>query len=148
MTLIFMLAATMMAAPTTAETDAMFAAAGGMRRGKAWTMCREDPRATLRIDLMRDLNGDGRKDVIVVEDSARCYGGDETSFVLLAGMPGGKWKKMLGSVGVAEVLDQRRGFGNWPDISIGGRGFCFPVLRWNGREYVNHRREYLGKPCR
>jgi hypothetical protein len=131
MTMIFMLAATMMAAPTTAETDAMFATAGGVRRGKAWTMCREDPRATLRIDLMRDLNGDGRKDVIVVEDSARCYGGDETSFVLLA-----------------EVLDQRRGVGNWPDISVGGQGFCFPVLRWNGRNYANHRREYLGKPCR
>ena len=22
------------------------------------------------------------------------------------------------------------------------------VLRWNGRDYANHRREYLGKPCR
>lgn len=148
MSILFTIAATMMAAPTTAETDAMFAAAGGVRRGKAWTMCREDPRATLRIDLHRDLNGDGRKDVIVVEDSARCYGGDGTSFVLLAGQPGGKWKKMLGSVGVAEVLDQRRGVANWPDISVGGQGFCFPVLRWNGRDYANHRREYLGKPCR
>ncbi len=148
MSLILLIAATMMAAPTTAETDAMFAAAGGSRRGKAWTMCREDPRATVRIDLHRDLNGDGRKDVIVVEDSARCYGNTGTSFVLLAGQPGSKWKKMLGSVGVAEVLDQRRGVANWPDISVGGPGFCFPVFRWNGRAYANHRREYLGKPCR
>jgi hypothetical protein len=148
MSITFLIAATMMAAPTTAETDAMFAAAGGVRRGKAWTMCREDARATMRIDLHRDLNGDGRKDVIVVEDSARCYGAAGTSFVLIANQPGGKWKKMLGSVGVAEVLDQRRGVGNWPDISVGGPGFCFPVLRWNGREYVNHRREYNGKPCR
>jgi hypothetical protein len=148
MPIILMIAATMMAAPTTAETNAMFAAAGGVRRGKAWTMCSEDPRATVRIDLHRDLNGDGRKDVIVVEDSARCYGGAGTSFVLLAGQPGGKWKKMLGSVGVAEVLDERRGVGNWPDISVGGPGSCFPVFRWNGRAYANHRREYLGKPCR
>jgi hypothetical protein len=148
MSLTLLIAASMMAAPTTAETDAMFAAAGGVRRGKAWTMCREDAGATMRIDLMRDLNGDGRKDVIVVEDSARCYGGDGRSFVLLAAQPGGRWKKMLGSVGVAEVLDQRRGVANWPDISVGGPGFCFPVLRWNGRDYANHRREYLGKPCR
>ncbi len=148
MTFILLLAGTMMAAPTTAETDAMFAAAGGARRGTAWTMCRKDPRATMRIDLMRDLNGDGRKDVIVADDSARCYGGAGTSFVLLAAQPGGKWKKMLNSVGVAEVLDQRRGVGNWPDISIGGQGLCFPVLRWNGRTYAPHRREYLGKPCR
>ncbi len=148
MSLTLLIAASMMAAPTTAETDAMFAAAGGVRRGKTWTMCREDSRATMRIDLMRDLNGDGRKEVIVVEDSARCYGVAGTSFVLLASLPNGKWSKMLGSVGVAEVLDQRRGVANWPDISVGGPGFCFPVLRWNGRAYVNHRREYLGKPCR
>ncbi len=143
----FLLAATMMVAPSVAETDAMFAAAGGVRRGTAWTMCRDDPRATMRIDLYRDLNDDGRIDVIIVEDSARCYGGDETSFVLLARQPGGRWKKMLASAGVAQVLDSR-GADKWPDISIGGRGSCFPVLRWNGRAYANHRREYQGKPCR
>jgi hypothetical protein len=143
-----LLAATMMVAPTTAETDAMFAAAGGVRRGKDWALCRDDPKAKLRIDLHRDVNGDGIKDVIVVEDSVRCYGAAGTSFVLLAGQPKGKWRKMLGSIGMAEVLDQRRGANNWPDISVGGPGFCFPVLRWNGRAYVNHRREYLGKPCR
>jgi hypothetical protein len=148
MTLALFVAATMMAAPTTAETDAMFAAAGAMRRGKSWAMCREDPRATTRIDLIRDLNGDSRTDVIVVEDSTQCYGATGSAFVLLAGQPGGKWKKMFGSVGVAEVLDQHRGVGNWPDISIGGPGFCFPVVRWTGRAYVTHRREYLGKPCR
>jgi hypothetical protein len=119
-----------------------------VRRGKDWALCRDDPKAKLRIDLHRDVNGDGIKDVIVVEDSVRCYGAAGTSFVLLAGQPKGKWRKMLGSIGMAEVLDQRRGANNWPDISVGGPGFCFPVLRWNGRAYVNHRREYLGKPCR
>jgi hypothetical protein len=143
-----LIAATMMAAPTTAETDAIFAAAGGIKRGKAWSLCREDANTKLRIDLIRDLNGDGIKDVIIVENSAICYGAAGTSFVLLAGQPKGKWRKMFGSAGVAEVLDQRRGANNWPDISVGGPGFCFPVLRWNGRTYANHRREYFGKPCR
>jgi hypothetical protein len=25
---------------------------------------------------------------------------------------------------------------------------CFPVLRWNGREYKQQRWQYDGKPCR
>ena len=36
----------------------------------------------------------------------------------------------------------------WPDISVGGPGFCFPVERWNGSEYVLHRHEYEGKACK
>jgi hypothetical protein len=148
MSIFFLIAATTMAAPLSVETDEIFAAAGATRRGKAWTFCREDPRAKARIEVNRDLNGDGRRDVIVVEDSLQCYGGDETSFVLLAALPNGKFKKMLASEGVPQILDKRRGVANWPDISIGGQGFCFPVLRWNGREYANHRREYAGRPCR
>jgi hypothetical protein len=142
-----LLAATTMVAPTTAETDPMFAAAGAVRRGRGWTLCTKDPRATMRIDLMRDINRDGLTDVIVVEDSAICYGNEGKSFALLAGQPGGKWRKLLGANGVAEVQDGR-GAGTWPDILISGRGACFPVLRWNGRAYVNHRREHFGKPCR
>jgi hypothetical protein len=38
--------------------------------------------------------------------------------------------------------------GGWPDISVGGPGFCFPVMRWNGRAYVRRRMEYDGKPCK
>jgi hypothetical protein len=142
-----LIAATMMVAPTAAETDAMFAAAQGVRRGKTWTLCAKDPRALMRIDLLRDLNGDGRKDVIVVEDSTICYGAEGAAFVLLASAPGGRWTKLLGATGVAEVQDAR-GAGNWPDLLISGRGACFPVLRWNGRAYLNHRREHFGKPCR
>jgi hypothetical protein len=48
---------------------------------------------------------------------------------------------------VAEIL-ATKGAGGWPDISVGGPGFCFPVFRWNGTAYANHRLEYQGKPCR
>jgi hypothetical protein len=41
-----------------------------------------------------------------------------------------------------------KGVGGWPDIEIGGPGFCFPVERWNGKQYVLHRYEYEGKRCR
>jgi hypothetical protein len=27
-------------------------------------------------------------------------------------------------------------------------GFCFPVERWDGREYALHRFQYEGKPCK
>lgn len=147
MSFVLLIAATTMAAPSSAETDTMFAAAGGVRRGAAWKMCVRDPRATMRIDLIRDVNGDGRTDVIVVADSAICYGTGGTAFVLLAGMSGGQWRKMVGAAGVAELQDSR-GTANWPDLLISGRSGCFPVLRWNGRAYVPHRRERFGKPCR
>ena len=32
--------------------------------------------------------------------------------------------------------------------SVGGPGFCFPVQRWNGREYKLQRWEYDGKACK
>jgi len=34
-----------------------------------------------------------------------------------------------------------------PDMSIGGPGFCFLVVRWNGKAYVKNRFEYEGKRC-
>ena len=32
-----------------------------------------------------------------------------------------------------------RGVGGWPDIENGGPGFCFPIQRWNGTDYINVR---------
>ena len=38
--------------------------------------------------------------------------------------------------------------GGWPDIQMGGPGFCFPVWRWNGSAYALNRFEYEGKRCK
>jgi hypothetical protein len=35
-----------------------------------------------------------------------------------------------------------------PSIDIGGPGFCFPVQRWNGREYRLHGYQHEGKVCK
>jgi len=59
----------------------------------------------------------------------------------------GSWRKLHGSPGIAEFL-KTRGTANMPDLSVGGPGFCFPVLRWNGRAYVQNRWQYDGKPCK
>ena len=29
----------------------------------------------------------------------------------------------------------------WQDVEIGGPGFCFPVMRWNGKQYAVLRHE-------
>ena len=147
MIIAFILAATVVAAPPVAETDAIFAAAGAQRRGKDWILCPQDRAATARIDLYRDLNGDGRTDVIVVADSAACYGAAGRGFALVSRQPNGRWRRMIAGPGMAEVLDTK-GVGGWPDITISGPGSCFPVMRWNGRAYGQTRRAYLGKPCR
>ena len=34
-----------------------------------------------------------------------------------------------------------------PELEVGGPGFCFPVLRWNGRAFAPSRHAYDGKPC-
>jgi hypothetical protein len=41
-----------------------------------------------------------------------------------------------------------KGVGGWPDIEMGGPGFCFPVWRWNGKAYALNRFEYEGKRCK
>ena len=62
-------------------------------------------------------------------------------------LPSGQWKLLYRSTGMAEFLPTR-GVGKMPDLSVGGPGFCFPVLRWNGKAYVQNRYQYDGKPCR
>ena len=54
---------------------------------------------------------------------------------------------MTRNTGVLTFLDAR-GTGGWPDISVGGPGFCFPVERWDGKEYNVRGYEYEGKACR
>jgi hypothetical protein len=140
------------AAPPTPSADrAIYRAAGFTFSKGAWRSDCDDP-GTLTysggmIERIGDLNGDGLPEVLVTEGGTYCYGNTGTGFWLLAGQPGGKWKLMLRSMGIVEVL-KTRGVGRWPDISIGGPGFCFLVRRWNGKTYAEHRFEYEGKRCR
>jgi len=134
-------------AATPADRAAIYKAAGATRRGSAWAMCADDGQARAAIESVADLNGDGRPEAVVTENSLQCYGGDEAAFALVSKQANGSWKSVFASQGVPQFL-KTKGVGGWPDISIGGQGFCFPVVRWNGREYVNHRRQYQGKPCR
>jgi len=84
---------------------------------------------------------------VVTDDGTYCYGLTGMAFTLLSKQANGSWRVMTGSTGIAEFL-KTRGVGGWPDILVGGPGFCFPVERWNGKEYTLHRFEYEGKRCK
>jgi hypothetical protein len=129
---------------------AVFKAAGFAWSKRAWRSNCGDPGSDSyqegQIEWIGDLNRDGWPEALVTEGSTYCYGNTGSAFWLLAGAPGGKWKLVLQSVGVPVVL-KTRGVAKWPDISVGGPGFCFAVMRWNGTAYARNRFEYEGKRC-
>lgn len=134
------------------EAASIFKAAGFVKKGAQWrTECgRDDPSASYEAGAIaeyRDINGDGRPDALVTEGGSYCYGNTGTGYWLLSRQTSGAWKLMNQSQGMAEFL-QTKGAEGWPDISVGGPGFCFPVMRWNGKAYVLNRNEYAGKRCR
>ncbi|PKO69739.1 MAG: hypothetical protein CVU23_06615 [Betaproteobacteria bacterium HGW-Betaproteobacteria-17] len=131
-----------------ADRAAVFKAAGAVRKQDMWVMCADDPRpGGATIETVRDLNGDGRPEAVVSEVGMYCYGHAGMGFKLLSKQADGGWRPMAGGSGMPEFL-KTRGAGNWPDISVGGPGFCFPVERWNGKAYALHRFEYQGKRCK
>lgn len=128
-----------------------FAAAGFIRAGRQWKNCQEgsdSPSYTPgTVEEVRDINGDGMPDAVLTEGGAMCYGMTGTSFWLVSKQPNGSWRLITNEVGIPTFLPRRAATG-WPDIEIGGPGFCFPVHRWNGKEYALNRFQYGGKPCR
>jgi hypothetical protein len=130
---------------------AIFRAAGLVKRSQQWRSDCDDPGTASygpgTIETRKDLNGDGRPEAVVIEQSVYCYGNTGTGFWLVSQQADGSWKLITSGVGVADFL-RTKGVGGWPDIQIGGPGFCFPVERWNGTKYILNRREYEGRPCR
>lgn len=131
-----------------ADRVAAFKAADAKQQGGRWVICTDDPQTSgASIEDIRDLNGDGRPEAVVVEDGTFCNGASGARFALVSQQADGGWRSMLASEGMAEVLSPK-GKDGWPDVAIGGPGFCFPVMRWNGNAYVFNRNEYEGKRCK
>jgi len=149
---ITLLAATTMVLPPAAEQAAMFRAAGFIQRGSEWRTrdcegMEGDSYAPGHVDAYGDANQDGRPDAVISESSAICYGMAGMKFWVLAKDAAGKWRVMTAQIGMPDFLDST-GVGGWQDLQVGGPGFCFPVLRWDGKTYRHNRYEYEGKPCR
>jgi hypothetical protein len=134
-----------------AEQAAIFTAAGFKKaRGKWHTDCDQPGQGEYQpgaIETYQDLNADGRPEAVVTEGGSFCYGNTGAGFWLLSKQANGRWTKLYASPGMAVILGTR-GVAKMPDIAVGGPGFCFPVVRWNGKSYVRNRFEYEGKRCR
>lgn len=131
------------ARPTVAAAPAPPPAAGGDRiaalraggfkatRGK-YLAC--DPRQEVEVEI-RDLNGDGRPDAVINDFGLECFGNTGQGYTLVTKDASGAWRKLYQSHGIPD-FQTTRGVGGWPDVLNGGPGFCFPILRWNGSDYV------------
>ena len=128
-----------------ADVDALLRAGGYTRTAEGWSGCDGMAQVSPAESRIADLNGDGRPEAVIVSTGLPCYGGTETGFHILTPVAGG-WKTITDEPGVPTFLDAR-GAEGFPDIEVGGPGFCFPVERWDGHEYRMIRRQYDGKPC-
>lgn len=101
------------------------------------------------VESIGDLNGDGQPEALVNQDSTFCYGATGSGFQLMTKPASGQWAKVpgAGGQGIATFL-KTKGTAGWPDLEIGGPGFCFPVWRFDGKAYVLNRQEYEGKACK
>ena len=146
-----LLAAMLAASMPAAEQAAIFKAAGFTQRRGAWKSgncdgAESESYSPGNIETYRDL-GDGRPEAVIIEGGAICYGMTGQHFWLLSKQANGGWKRIHDETAMPDFL-KTKGAGGWPDIQMGGPGFCFPVWRWNGRAYVLNRFEYEGKRCK
>lgn len=134
---------------TPADEAAAFKAAEFTLKGKQWRHC-EDPSPAYspgELAEVRDLNGDGLPEAVITESSSFCFGHTGAGYTVVSKQANGSWKKITGGTGIATFLSAK-GKDGWPDIEVGGPGFCFPVERWNGKAYALNRHQYEGKACR
>ncbi|MDF0732895.1 hypothetical protein P0Y43_19575 [Pseudomonas entomophila] len=96
------------------------------------------------MEVVRDLNGDGRPDALITEGSVYCYGRAGAGFYLVSQHADGQWKLLASEHGHAQFLESR-GADGWPDIQVAGAGACFVVLRHDGERYRTLRR--MGERC-
>jgi hypothetical protein len=79
-----------------------------------------------------DLNGDGQLEVMTQEFGS-CFGRAGSQMNLYIKDKGGKWQPQFGFPGSPKILEAKsHGF---PDIEVLGPGTCFPVWRYNGKQY-------------
>lgn len=127
------------ASPTEANNKIIAEATGGglkSAKGKYF-----EPSCNESVDYdaeVIDLNGDGQPEVFT-QVHGTCLGGMAgVSMNLYIKNKQGQWKPQFGFPGMYSVLKTKhKGF---PEIEIGGPGNCFPVWRWNGREYDIHKK--------
>lgn len=88
----------------------------------------------------RDMNADGRQEVLVIFGNSCTSGHTGSAALLFIRDPAGNLKSHLGfPAASADPLPERSE--GYPDLLIGGPGFCFGVWRWNGASYEHLRND-------
>lgn len=106
-------------------------------RGFTDRVCGRPAGATVEF---RDMNSDGRQEVLVIFGNDCTSGMAGSSAVLLIRDAGGKLQPNLGFPAASADPMKESNLG-YPDLLIGGPGFCFPVWQWNGKEYIGLRND-------
>src|SRR5687767_11660783 len=85
-----------------------------------------------------DMNKDGKEEVFVHFGNSYTSGNTGSSIALFIKNSSGIYQNHLGFPGtIPDALTTvNQGY---PDLLIGGPGFEYPVLRWNGKTYAHHR---------
>lgn len=86
---------------------------------------------------VRDLNGDGIDEVVAFSGSSGksvCFGQSGRDVHLLIRDDAGRWQSSFGFDAHSLRYIDRTG-SDWPDIEIGGPGFCFPIWRYQDGAY-------------
>lgn len=100
--------------------------------------CADDAGGTFEQTAgQRDLNGDGINELIVytrVAGASGCIGRVGQEIDLLISDGSGGWKRQLG-FDTHSLNFHDRPDSSWPDIELGGPGFCFPIWRFHQGEY-------------
>ena len=131
------------------DTEAAFQSAGFKNHGSYWKSECEDPTPAYspgNIEVLEDLNDDGLPEVLITEGSSYCYGNTGITSSLVSKQNDGSWKLIFSAVGILSFINSNQASG-WPEIEVGGPGFCFPVYRWNGNKFTFNRYEYEMKRC-
>ncbi len=123
--------------PPAAEQADIMRVAGFVRRGNTWVGCSGQSRGTIEAGDLRHINGDGLPEAFVTASGSACHGMAGQGFVLLTRGQNGQWRLVHAASGIPTVMTTVAN--GWPDIQVGGPGFCHPVLRWNGRAYAQNR---------
>lgn len=127
----------------------IFKAAGFEVSEGAWRKCGDPGTMSYTPGAIMergDFNNDGLVDALVTEGGTYCFGMTGYGYTLVSQRQDGTWRVLDERIGIPRLLDTK-GAEGWPDIEVGGPGFCFPVIRWNGKEYADDRNEYEGAPC-
>src|SRR5262245_13345829 len=123
---------------TEAEKMEMFKATGLIvsKDGKGFVdeVCGQTAGADVEI---RDMNADKVPEVLIIYGNDCLAGNTGSNVLLFIKDASGKYKANLGFPGASADPLPQKSMG-YPDLQIGGPGFCFPVWRWNGKEYAGH----------